>query len=275
MFANIADALRQIKSGVAAALDASLITRLCHELGHQWRERTLDPVTTVRGFLLQVLHGNTACSHVPRLLGKNVSGEAYGLARARLPLALFEQLLSGVCRSLGSCLEESALWLGHRVWLMDGSSCSMPDTEELQEAFGQPGQQQAGCGFPVAHLLTLFHASTGLLLQVATAPLRTHDMAQAHEMHGRLAPGDVLLADRGFCSYAHLALLLRAGAHGVFRLHQRQIVSFRKGRCTPRQVRRLPSSRTPRACRARAGCAGSVGSINKSSTSSPKSVRRG
>lgn len=230
MFGNITQALREIKSDVARALDAALIVRVCVELGHRWRERELDPVVTVHGFLLQVLHGNTACSHVPHLLGKKVTAEAYGLARARLPLELFERLLAEVCRGLQSCLEESARWCGHRVWTMDGSSCSMPDTPELQAAFGQPGQQSPGCGFPVAHLLTLFHAGTGMLLRVLTAPLRTHDMAQASQLHGDLQPGDLVLADRGFCSYAHLALLIQAGLHAVFRLHQKQLVSFRVGR---------------------------------------------
>lgn len=106
----------------------------------------------------------------------------------------------------------------------------MPDTPELQAAFGQPGQQAPGCGFPVAHLLTLFHAGTGMLLRVLTAPLRTHDLAQASQLHSELQAGDVVLADRGFCSYAHLALLIQAGLEGVFRLHQKQIVDFRRGR---------------------------------------------
>ena len=230
MFGNISQAIEQIKSDAARALDPAVIVRLCVELGHRWRERELDPVTTVQGFLLQVLHGNTACSHVPHLLGKKVSAEAYGMARARLPLALFQGLLAEVCRGLQSCLDESARWCGHRVWTMDGSSCSMPDTPELQEAFGQNGQQARGYGFPVAHLLTLFHARTGLLLRVLTAPLRTHDMAQANQLHAELQTGDVVLADRGFCSYAHLALLVEAGLHAVFRLHQKQLVSFRVGR---------------------------------------------
>ena len=43
--------------------------------------------------------------------------------------------------------------------------------------FGQPGNQAKGCGFPVAHILALFHAGTGLLLEVFAAPLRSHDMA--------------------------------------------------------------------------------------------------
>jgi hypothetical protein len=230
MFANIAHTSLQIKSDVLRAFDAAWITRVCVELGHRWRDRELDPATTVRGFLLQVLHGNTACNHVPHLLGKNVTGEAYGLARARLPLELFQRLLGEVSRALQSCLDESARWRGHRLWMMDGSSCSMPDTPELQAAFGQPGRQAPGCGFPVAHLLTLFHAGTGMLMRVITGPLRTHDMAQASQLHGELQPGDVLVADRGFCSYAHLALLLQANLHGVFRAHQKQIVDFRRGR---------------------------------------------
>jgi hypothetical protein len=100
----------------------------------------------------------------------------------------------------------------------------------LQQEFGQPGNQAAGCGFPVAHLLTLFHAGTGMLLRVLTAPLRTHDLAQASQLHDALQTGDVLLADRGFCSYAHLALLVQRGLQGVFRVHQKQLVSFRIGR---------------------------------------------
>ena len=38
-------------------------------VGHLWRDRILDPVTTVHLFALQILHGNTACPHVPRLGG--------------------------------------------------------------------------------------------------------------------------------------------------------------------------------------------------------------
>lgn len=230
MVTSILRALAKIKADVATHLQAAMIERLCRELGHMWRDRVLTPVVTVHAFLLQVLHGNTACDHVARLMGSKFSGEAYCQARRRLPLQLFERLLTAVIDALAGCREEAARWCGHRVWLLDGSGCSMPDTPELQAAFGQPGAQKPGCGFPVAHLLTLFHAGTGMLQKVLTAPLRTHDLADAWRMHAELQPGDVLLADRGFCSFAHLAQLQQAGFHGVFRLHQRTIVSFRRGR---------------------------------------------
>ena len=241
MASNILAAVRQIKSNVADHLQAAAIEQLCRELKHVWRDRLLGPVVTVHAFLLQVLHGNTACDHVPHLMNGSFTGDAYIQARARLPLELFERLLALVGQSLAECHDEAARWCGHRVWLLDGSGCSMPDTPELQAAFGQPGGQRKGCGFPVAHLLTLFHAGTGLLQQVLIAPLRTHDLKHAWQMHAQLAPGDVLVADRGFCSYAHLAQLFQAGLHGVFRIHQCLIVDFPRGECTCRPARPSPS----------------------------------
>jgi hypothetical protein len=125
----------------------------------------------------------------------------------------------------------------------------MPDTPELQEAFGQPGAQKPGCGFPVMHLLAIFDATTGLLLSLVPAPLRTHDMSQIEEVHPELNQGDVLVGDRGFCSFAHFALLQARNVFGVFRAHQRQIIDFQprrrvarkgeKGRPTSRWLKRL------------------------------------
>jgi Transposase DDE domain len=248
MVHSILLAVRQIKADVAKHLEAETVERICRELDYRWRDRVLGPVVTVHAFLLQVLHGNTACDHLPHLMGKRFTGEAYAQARARLPLELFERLLAAVCHTLKTCAEESARWCGHRVWILDGSGCSMPDRPELQTAFGQPGQQAPGCGFPVAHLLTLFHAGTGLLQKVLVAPLRSHDLAGVEAMHAEFEAGDVVLADRGFCSYVHLALLVGARLHGVFRVHQKTAVDFRIGRMhTPRtgpyrKLRGLPRS---------------------------------
>jgi hypothetical protein len=118
----------------------------------------------------------------------------------------------------------------------------MADTPTLQDAFGQPNVQRPGCGFPVARLLGLFHAGTGVLLKLVVAPLLTHDLAQVQAVHPALQPGDVLVADRGLCSYAHLALLVQAGVHAVLRVWARQIVDFTPGRPFVRPgVRRTPA----------------------------------
>jgi len=55
-------------------------------------------------------------------------------------------------------------------------------------------------------------------------------MSGAAKLHPELHAGDVLVDDRGFCSFAHLALLLARGVHGLMRMHQRTIVDFTPGR---------------------------------------------
>ena len=105
-----------------------------------------------------------------------------------------------------------------------------PIRPRCKRPLGSREDNAQGALFPVAHLLMLFHAGTGLVQKVLVAPLRTHDLKYAWQMHAPLAAGDVLVADRGFCSYAHVAQLFQAGLHGVLRIHQRMIVDFRKGR---------------------------------------------
>ena len=249
MARSILAAVRRIKSEVAHWLTAESIHEVCAAVGHAWRERVLDPVATVHLFVLQVLHGNTACAHVPRLGNVRCSGEAYGQARARLPLAVFERLLQGIVDRLRGPTLDDGRWRGHRTFLVDGSSLSMPDTPALQKHFGQPGMQKPGCGFPVMHVLAMFHAATGLLIRVAAAPLRTHDMSRIGQLHPELAAGDVLVGDRAFCSFAHLALLTARQILGVFRVHQKQIVDFRprrkaaSSRSRQRGQKGLPTSR--------------------------------
>lgn len=202
-----------------------MVEQTCRAAGHVWRDGVLTPFATLNWFLVQVLSGKTALEHVATLNKKTFTDSAYCQARARLPLAVFRALLSHFITAFVPDTH-AHLWYGHRTFLFDGSSFSMPDTPESQRSFGQPSAQQPGCGFPVAKILALSHAGTGLLVKVVAAPLRSHEMASAEDVHPALQPGDVLVADRGFFSFAHPALLIARGIHAVFRMHQRQIVDF-------------------------------------------------
>ncbi len=55
-------------------------------------------------------------------------------------------------------------------------------------------------------------------------------MAHATAMHRPLQPGDVLIGDRAFGNYAHLAVARQRKLHGLFRAHQNQIIDFRPHR---------------------------------------------
>jgi hypothetical protein len=248
MNGNIARIVGQFKQSWSQELEDDAIVRACEEAGHTWRERELGPVATVKMFLLQILFGNVACEFVPHLAGKEVTGSAYCTARGRLPLEVLQTLLTRCTTKMAECVHETGLWLGHRLFLLDGSSFSMSDTDQLREHFGQPGGQAAGCGFPTAHWLALVHFGSGLFQKVITAALRTHDLNGAAQLHPEMEAGDVLLGDRAFGSYGHVALVVSRGLHGIFRGHQKLIVDFTPARphVRPGRDKHTPSKGLPR-----------------------------
>ena len=248
MAAFIRSVLALVNLEIARVLAPQAIEQVCRELKHTWRSCTFDPATTVYACLRQILEGNPSCDHVPHLTGLAVTGEADCQARSRLPVELFHRLMAIVCDAVETSCDAAALWRGHRLWHRYGSSCSMPETPELQERFGQSSNQAVGCGFPTAHLMTLFHAATGCLLRITMAPLRSHGLPRSLSTHGALRSGDIVVADRGFCSFVHLAMRQFLGVFGLFRLPQRTIVSFRKGRgyATARTGKKLTGKKLAR-----------------------------
>jgi Transposase DDE domain len=230
MHHRIVTAVRQLRQDLARQLDRPAILEACRAAGHSWRGCLLDPVAVVHLLLTQVLNGNTALAHLPRLAGLTLTASAICQARSRLPLAVLQEVLRRVGAALRPEVDATGLWHGHRTFLIDGSSFSMPDTPELRRHFGLSKTVRLGCGFPTARLMALFHAGSGLLVEAFAVPHQGHDMARASQLHPRLAEGDVLVGDRGLCSFAHLVLLAREGLHAVVRMHQTQVVDFTPGR---------------------------------------------
>lgn len=248
--AIIASALLRIKSDPLACLGGAERVNGCFAAaGHLWRDRVLDPANTMALFILQVLHGNTAISHLRWLSRIEVVASSYCAARARLPVAgvaaVVEQLS---CDDRGRS-ERTSLWLGRRVLMTDATAAGTPDTLQLQKLWPQPSAQKPGCGFPIVKLLALMDLATGMILQLTMMRLKVHEMSELAGPHGVLRSGDVLLGDRAFCSFGHLVLLAALSVDAVFRMHQRQIVDFTPGRACrgkskkKKYKRGIPSSR--------------------------------
>ena len=246
---SIYHALARVKQDLSKHLPESSILQAVSDAEHKWRKRILDPVITVQLFVLQVLHLNTSLTHLRHLAGPQFKPSAYCQARKRLPLKVMQSLLRRMCDAAGA----TGRFHGYKLWIADGSSAGLPDNPALQKVFPQPGRQRTGCGFPLIKLLGIFDAATGLFFEMLPASLHTHEQSQIARLHPLLGAGDVLLADRGLCSFWQLAMLWSRGVYCVFRMHQKQIIDFRphrkqreqlkrkadKGRPTSRWVRRL------------------------------------
>jgi len=215
---NIAGVLKKLKRDWSGIFEKDGLKDLCSSLGYKWRKRLLPPLQTLELLLLQVLHGNTSITHLRHIAGVNFSASAYCQARARLPIELLNRILERIGKRARR--EESKNWLGHRTFLIDGSSFSMPDTAELRDHFGYPSGPKEGCGFPMGHLLALFDSGTKMLLKLIPGRLFTHDLAEVLLVHPELRKGDIIVGDRAFCSFAHVATLAQKSIDAVFRMHQ-------------------------------------------------------
>jgi hypothetical protein len=229
--ASVSSTLERIKQDIRPFLPDESVEAACRKAGHRWRQRKLGPVQTLHLFVLQVLNFNTAMTHLRHLGDAAVKASAYCQARMRLPLAVLEALVEESGRAMRkACDSADALWCGLRPYLVDGSSTIAPDTPDSRKAFGQPKGCKEGCGFPVPKVLGLFDAVSGLITKLLTFPLYTHEQSKVWMLHPLLGVGDLMVGDRGFCSFVHLAMLVSRGIHGLFRIHQKQIVDFRPHR---------------------------------------------
>jgi hypothetical protein len=210
---------------------------------YYWRERIWTPIQILWTFLIQVLNPDYSCraavAHVlaeQAALGElsDVSADptAYCQGRRRLPLGLFKTAFKKIGQNLRAQIGTDYLWYGHKVWLVDGSSCSMPDTPELQDTFGQPDGQSKGCGFPVVKIVGLFCWASGAIMDIAIGAYRSSELTLWRQLWGHLNRGDIVLADRFYCTYFDVAQLLDRGCECVFRLQaaRARTMDFRKGK---------------------------------------------
>jgi len=163
MPATLTQVVKQFQQDWTGQLEPEALLTACRGIASRWRERTLDPVTTIPLVFVQMLPGHTACTHLRHLTQLNVTASAYGQARMKLPLTVCEQRLRSVSHAWQHAPLDEGRWLGPRTCWVDGSSCSMPETPALQQHCGPPGTPLPGCGVPVAHLWALLHAGTGLV----------------------------------------------------------------------------------------------------------------
>src|SRR4029077_18105791 len=129
------------------------------------------------------------------------------------------------------------LWCGHHVLVADGSSVTAPDTPANQKAFPQQSVQKPGCGFPIIRLVALLSLATGMLTAWATGSWSQHEIGLLQTLWEHLRPGDVLLADRGFCNWGLLAQCLQRNLHAVFRAKGVRRRDFRRGKRISRHER--------------------------------------
>lgn len=204
------------------------------------RKRIFTPLATFWNFLSQVLSPGQPCRETVRQMqasrrrrGKSATSataSAYCQARHRLVEGHLYKIWQAIAEGMSKDSSPQMLWRGLRVAVVDGTSASMPDTAANQTAWPQHSGQRPGCGFPVMKLVGLFSLTTGAAHALAAGNLHDAEHTLFPGLWGSLTRGfDLLLGDRVFGSFAIFGALRQRGLHGVFRLHHRRKVDWRKG----------------------------------------------
>ena len=229
--------LHSLEKTMARFLPAGLLQELGEMPGRRVRWLPMTLIFWV--FLQMVLCPGTSCREAQRATqawwrrqGRrwlNPNTNAFCQARARLPLAWLQKvwwrLADRICAqapSLPGCH-------GRRMLVVDGTTVQTPDTTSNQAQWPQVTSQQPGCGFPLVHLVGFFCLSSGALLRATHGAWKDHEMRLFALLRGTLRRGDVLVADRGFWSFANLAFLPLRGVDLIVRAKYANTLDWRQG----------------------------------------------
>jgi hypothetical protein len=222
----------------ADSLSELSILNALNEHGIKYRDRVFSPVTTIWGFLSQVLGEDHSCRDtVSRIIAHRAAAglkvcspntASYCNARARIPTAVLCCLARQTAQQLQASLPGEWKWNGRSVFIADGSHVSMPDTQENQAGYPQPVVQQPGIGFPLARIAVLLSLATGACHDLAIAPYAgkgTGETTLLRQMYDSLSPGDVVLADALFDNYFLACELRWLGVELVARVQAERVGS--------------------------------------------------
>jgi hypothetical protein len=214
------------------------ILTVLNEYGVTYRDRVFDPVTTIWGFLSQVLSEDHSCRDtVARILAHRVATgrpvcspntASYCQARGRMLTPVLRTLATRTAEELQASAAAAWKWKGRSVFIVDGSHVSMPDTAANQAAYPQPPTQQEGLGFPLARITVLLSLATGACHDLAIAPYAgkgTGETTLFRQMYDTLAPGDVVVGDALFDNYFVACELRQRGIDLVARVQAERVGS--------------------------------------------------
>jgi hypothetical protein len=177
--------------------------------------------------------------------------------RVRLGWPAMAELLQSVAHR-AEVDPDTAPWAffhGLRVVAIDGFTVNVHRNRETVARFGCPSNAQGPGSYPQARVVALAEIGTRGLLGAEVAGLDDGEPTLARRLWPHLRPGDVVVGDRGFLSYADLQMILAAGAHAVIRakvgwdlpvLEANTDGSWRSRIADPQASRRLGRRKVPR-----------------------------
>ena len=144
-------------------------------------------------------------------------------ARLRLGFEPVRALFERVAVPLAAP-DAAGSWLaGRRLVAIDGTCLDVADTADNVEFFGRPGVNKGEqAAFPQARVVGLVECGTHAVFDAVVGAYSTGEITLSRELVGRLQPGMLCLADRGFYGFALWEQAQATGADLLWRMRASQ-----------------------------------------------------
>ncbi len=140
-------------------------------------------------------------------------------ARVRLGSQPLQALFARVAAPIGGD-DTPGVWLaGRRLVAVDGTCLDVADTAVNADFFSRPGVNKGEqAAFPQARVVALAECGTHAVFAAQVGAYHQSEAALTRSLLERLSPGMLLLADRGFFSYALWRTAVGTGADLLWRV---------------------------------------------------------
>lgn len=179
----------------------------------EYRERIFTPTITLSLFLKQAISPISSCTNAvnnfiidnkEKLPNKvsNSSG-SYCRSRQKLPIEMIQALTKHTGMEVKSNLEKEYDVRGN-IYLIDGTTFSLPDTEKNQSKYPQQKAQAQGLGFPICRALGVFCLESGVAINAEIAPFKGKDASEHHMLRKLIdtfQAGDLIIGDALYSSF--------------------------------------------------------------------------
>ena len=159
------------------------------------------------------------------LPNRTVSRVAYAKARKKLKYTFFMALnQEAVVRTMYEDGDYRTIH-GLRILAVDGSSIMLPTNEETEKVFGtihygnQQHQTKVAGEHAYAHASVLYDVLNRVALDAVLAPSHSYEVELAAGHLNLTKAGDLVIYDRGYCSFRMLVLASQAEGDFLIRAH--------------------------------------------------------
>jgi hypothetical protein len=178
------------------------------------RQRLLPATAVVYLVIMLALHAEASVQENLRLLlaglrqrfGLNrvrvAGGAAISFARQRLGVAPLGWLFERIAQPVGQMDQPGYSWHGWRPVAVDGTTVDVQWTAANVARFGQHRNQHGASGYPQVRVVSLLECATQAPLGIAYGGSRENEGKLADRLVDRLRKDMLVLADRGFYSFA-------------------------------------------------------------------------